>query len=104
MIAAAGMLVLMNFTAPMEIGPLGVLLFFTTVYVVTFGVSTLVIWVFTKIMGKGMTRKEYTYAGILGFTPIMLLMLQSFGAFKLWSVGLVALFDLIACFIAKKIL
>ena len=104
MLSVAGILALMNFTNPNEIGPLGVLVFFTAVYVVMFGVSVLIVKVFSKIAGKKMDRKGYIYAAIVGFAPIMLLMVQSYGALRIWTIGLVALFVGIACFIVNRIL
>ena len=70
--AAIILLLIMNFTTPTGIGPLGVLAFFTACYVLVLGVSTIVVKIFMKISGKQMGRKGYLYAAIIAFGPIML--------------------------------
>ena len=104
LLATAGIVLMMNFLAPMDLGPAGVLLFFTMVYMVLFGICTLLVRIFVKITRKGEGKKrDYLYAAIIALGPLMLLMVQSFGSFSIWTVGLVILFEFLACFMLKKI-
>lgn len=46
--------------------------------------------------------KNYLYAAVLAFAPIMLLMARSFGAINFWTVGLIVLFISLAEFLVAK--
>lgn len=88
----------------MSIGPFGVLLFFTTLYVSIFGLISLVMRVFYRIaMNREVFRsKDYLYAAVIAFGPIMVLMARSFGVINLWTLGLIVLFLLLAEFLVMK--
>lgn len=103
-IGLAVLLIMLNFTSPTEIGPLGVLVFFTTVYLVAFGIITLVMQAFMRLAFKkeSFRVKDYLYSAILAFGPIMLLMARSFGAINLWTVGLICAFLFLAEFLVAK--
>ncbi|MBQ8992135.1 hypothetical protein IJ090_01730 [Candidatus Saccharibacteria bacterium] len=102
--SVAGLVVMMNLFAPMDLGPFGVLLFFTMAYMVLFGVCTLLVKIFRGITArKGKRKVDYVYAAIIALGPLMLLMVQSFGSFSLWTVGLVVLFVFLGCFMVKKV-
>lgn len=95
---------MLNFTSPTEIGPFGVLLFFTTVYVVVFGFICMAMWAFYRLALKrrGFRNKDYLYAAVAGFAPIMLLMARAFGAISLWTVTLMVMFVALAEFLVYK--
>lgn len=103
-IGLAALILMLELTSPTEIGPLGVLVFFTTVYIVTFGAITFVMRAFIKLAFKrGQLRgKDYLYSAIVSFGPIMLLMARSFGAINLWTIGLIIVFIFLAEFLAAK--
>ncbi len=86
------LLLLMNFTTPNEIGPLGVLVFFTMFYVVMFGVMNVIVMVVRRFLlrkreklakrkdGKIMReRREYFLAAVLAFFPVLVLVFRSAG-------------------------
>ena len=100
----AALLLMLEFTSPTDIGPLGVLLFFTTLYLVSFGVTTLIMQSFFRLAFKKDTlhSKNYLCSAILAFAPIMLLMARSFGAINLWTIGLIILFIFLAEFLVAK--
>ena len=100
----AVLIVMLNFTSPTEIGPLGVLLFFTTIYLVTFGLVTLLFQSFMRLAFKKETfrGKDYLFTAIFAFGPIMFLMARSFGAINLWTTGLICLFIFLAEFLVAK--
>ena len=100
----AALLVMLNFTSPTDIGPFGVLLFFTTAYLVCFGVIALLMQSFLRLAFKKeiFRSKDYLYSAVLAFAPIMLLMTCSFGVTNLWTVGLICLFICLAEFLVAK--
>ena len=95
---------MLNFTSPTEIGPFGVLLFFTTLYVSIFGITVFAMTLFYRfIMKREVFRgKDYLYAAVAAFGPIMLLMARSFGAISLWTIGLISVFLILAEFLVAK--
>ena len=103
LVAVAILLVMLNLTTPAEVGPLGVLVFFTMIYVAMFGLATLVIWGMRRVTGKeGLTKKDYYYAVTVAFGPIMMLLVQSFGNLNVFTIGLVVVFVFLLCFLVKK--
>ncbi len=103
-IGLAVLFLMLIFTSPTEIGPFGVLLFFTTLYVAFFGALCLLLQAFKRIAFKKekWERKDYLYAAVLAFGPIMLLMARSFGAVNLWTGGLIIVFLALAEFLVYK--
>lgn len=100
----AVLLTMLNVTSPTEIGPIGVLLFFTTLYLEFFCLFSIVLQLFRQIaLGKTSFRgKDYLYAAVFAFGPIMLLMARSFGAINLWTISLIILFLTLAEFLVYK--
>lgn len=104
LLAAAGLIAVMNFFAPMDLGPAGVLLFFTMVYVLAFGICTFLVRIFVGMTNhRKLKSVDYVYAAILGLGPLMFLMVQSFGSFSFWTMGLIIVFEILACFMLKKV-
>jgi len=102
LIAAIILLVLLNFTTPEDIGPLGVLIFFTTFYVLMFGLAIGMVKLFAKLVGKTMGRKQYLYGAVIAFGPIMLMLAQALGSMSILTVALVGVFVLLGCFLVSK--
>lgn len=100
----AALILILLFTSPMEIGPFGVLLFFTTLYISIFGVFTIALQIFYRLAFKKETfsAKDYLYSAVMSFGPIMLLMARSFGAINVWTVGLIIVFLTLAEFLVAK--
>ena len=65
--AAAVILLMLNFTTPAEIGPFGVLVFFTMVYVLMLGLGILLVKFFVKLLRRTMRRKDYLYGAVVAF-------------------------------------
>ena len=103
-IGLAALVLMLNLTSPTEIGPFGVLLFFTTVYIVFIGFFTLLIEIFLRIAlkRKELRNKDLLYSAVLAFGPIMLMMARSFGAINLWTIGLIVIFLSLAEFLVYK--
>ena len=102
LLAAVVLLLMLNFATPAEVGPLGVLVIFTSCYVLVLGLALALVRLFFKLTGKQFGRKGYMYGAIIAFGPIMLLLAQSLGSINLVTVSLVVLFVLLACFLVSK--
>lgn len=104
MIGLAGLILVLNLTSPTEVGPFGVLLFFTTLFIVIFGIVSFLMSVFCRMASKKkeLTGKDYLYATVITFGPIMLLMARSFGAISIWTIGLIAVFLFLVGFLVYK--
>ena len=100
--AAIVLLVMLNFTTPAGVGPPGVLVFFGSGYLLMYGIAYLVVKVFAAVGRHRMGRKQYLYAAVLAFGPIMLLLAQSLGSVSFLTVGLMVIFVFLACFLISK--
>lgn len=100
----AALIFFLSFTSPTEIGPLGVLVFFTTLYITIFSVFSAVWQIFIRLAFKKerMHRRDYLCSAVLAFGPIMVMMARSFGAINLWTLTLIFLFLLLAEFLVYK--
>ena len=103
-IGLAALILILNLTSPTEVGPLGVLLFFTTLYMTTFGIVSIATQIFIRLSTKRavLNNKEYLYSAVLSFGPIMLLMARSFGAITPWTISLIVVFLFLAEFLVYK--
>ena len=103
-IGLAVLMIMLFFTSPTEIGPFGVLLFFTTVYITFFGIISLLYQTFKRFAFKNpnFRNKDYLYSAVFAFAPIMLLMARSFGAVNLWTILLICAFTSLAEFLVYK--
>ena len=100
---AAVLLAMMNFMTPTEAGPLGVLVFFTTLYVVFFGLAATIVGILFKIRGKTrLGQKGYAYAGFLALAPIILLVMRPFIGFSFLALAVAGIFEFLGCFLIAK--
>lgn len=102
LLSAVILLVMLNFTTPTGIGPLGVLLFFTTFYILVFGIAVGIVRIFMRLGGKSQSHKEYLYGAVIAFGPIMLMLAQSLGSISPLTVALTAIFVALGCFLVNK--
>ena len=103
-IGLAALILMLNLTSPTEIGPVGVLLFFTTLYISIFGIISLIMQTFLYFASKKTTlsHKDYLYSAVLAFGPIMMLMAKSFGAINIWTILLIIIFLSLSEFLVYK--
>lgn len=103
-IGLAALIIMLIFTSPTDIGPFGVLLFFTTIYVVVLGIVTFFVQSFRRIALKKPLEKnkDYLYCAVLAFGPIMFLMAGSFGAIDILVSCLIIAFLALAEFLVYK--
>lgn len=104
LIALVLLMVMMNITTPTEIGPLGVLVFFTTVYVMVFGLMVGLVQIFKKMTSKRgkMGKRDYAYAAAIAMGPIMLLLAHSVGTEWWLAIPGVTIFVVLFCFVISK--
>ena len=102
LLAAVILLVMLNFTTPAGVGPFGVLVFFTTFYILMFGVALALVRFFARLTRSQLGKKEYVYGAVVAFGPIMLLLAQSLGSMSPLTVGLTVVFVLLGCFLVSK--
>ncbi|MCQ2049708.1 MAG: hypothetical protein MJZ22_01700 [Candidatus Saccharibacteria bacterium] len=103
-IAFLGIFLALNFVSPTDAGPIGVLLMFMALFVLFFCIVSLLMDVFYKMSGKRkmMRGKDYFYAAIFAFAPVLLLMVRSFGRLTIMNVLLVAIFVILTTFLVHK--
>lgn len=102
LLAAVVLLTMLNFTTPTGLGPFGVLVFFTSFYVLMFGIAMALVGIFLKMIGRKVTRKSYLYGAVIAFGPIMLMLVQSLGSMSPLTIGLTVVFVLLGCFLVNK--
>lgn len=102
LLAAVTLLVMLNFTTPADIGPLGVLVFFVAVFLTFYGVAFALVKMFTRLAGHKTNTKTYIYAAIFAFGPLMLLLAESLGSVNALTFALTGLFMILACFLVSK--
>lgn len=106
---------MVTFTSPADAGPFGLLTIFITAYLTfvgmisffLYGVNRLMIMVFAKGTVKKTVRsftfkRAYYYSTVLALAPVLLVGLQSVGSISFYEVGLVILFEIIACVYVGK--
>ncbi len=102
LVSAVVILVMLCFTTPTDVGPLGVLVFFGAIYILAFGFCLALAKFFVRIVGKKATRKTYLSAAVVAFGPIILLLTQSMGSVSPLTVGLTVVFVFLGCFLIRK--
>ena len=104
LVCLIALMVMMNFTTPTEIGPLGVLVFFTTIYVMVYGIVVGLLIIFRKMTAKRgkIVKKDYVYAAAISMGPIMLLLAHSIGTEWWLAIPGVVLFVVLFCFVISK--
>ena len=99
-----GLLAMVNYTTPREAGVLGVLVFFTMIFIALFGLTVEIVKIFQRILkdkngGEISENKTYMYATVMAFGPIILLVTRST---SLSTLALTALFVGLGCFLIHK--
>ena len=77
-VSAIGMLFMLNYTNPVAVGAVGVLVFFTMVFVLIFWMMLERVEIIQTILGekRSKQKKAYWYALILSLAPIFCLLLR----------------------------
>jgi len=109
LIAAVFLVAMLNLTTPSDVGPLGVLVFFTLMYVVCLGAGVVLcrVWLFVKggMQKNGMRdnrKKSYYFGSVLAYFPIILVFMRSLGKLNVLEIALSILFVVVGCFYVSK--
>ncbi|MBR2695421.1 hypothetical protein IKE86_00705 [Candidatus Saccharibacteria bacterium] len=99
-----GILAMLNYTTPKDAGVLGVLVFFTMIFTVLFGLMSEIVKIFQRILkdkkgGEISENKTYMYATVLAFGPIILLVTRSI---SLATLAMTVIFVSLGCFLIHK--
>ena len=99
---------MMFLTSPSSVGPLGVLVFFTLVYVLFLGLAVIGCRLFFTLKAKlhkatagNVKRKSYYYGLVIALAPLLLLLCGSFGGIRLIEVLLVIGVEVFLCFLVS---
>jgi len=104
-VSLIGILLMLNYTTPTKIGVTGVLVFFTMVFMLVYGLFFGLIGLFRRILKEknkkeiGDENKRYLYAAVLSFGPIVLLITRTF---DIKIVLFTSIFVILGCFLVKK--
>lgn len=105
---------MLNFTNPADIGPFGVLIFFVSLYFFITSFLYLVTTFFSSLVSRGLQVagrrygeelspiKNYYLSSVIALAPIIALGVQSVGGIGVFDIGLIILFEIIACFYVVK--
>lgn len=104
LVATAVMLWLLVFTTPFGIGPFGVLVFFTMIYIILFSLLIAIQTIFRKILGKGkgVSNKGYLYAIVISFSGMLVMLVNAFEEVWIISVLIGVVFGVLGCFLVNK--
>lgn len=116
MVALLLLVVVLQMTTPVAIGPLGILMVFILMYVSVLGALAFLLYGGSRIVARissSVTVKRpiqpmdfgraYYYSSVISLAPVMFIGMQSVGEVGIYDVLLVILFVVIACFyIAKR--
>lgn len=108
--AAVILATMMFFTSPSKVGPVGVLVFFTTSYLFFLGLAAFVCKLFFIIRGKmnrefvihDVEKRSFKYGLVLALAPVMLMLVGSFGGISIGEVALVAMLEVFLCFLTSR--
>jgi len=109
------LLMLVNFTTPTSVGPIGILVFFLLLYLVCLGLLTGVVFllVYTaSVLTRDQIRirpilpisvkRAYYFSSVLSLAPILFLAIQSFGGISFLEFGLIIAFIALGCILVAK--
>ena len=95
--------------SPSDVGPLGVLVFFTMCYVLFLGLAVLGCRLFFTLRAKidktkagNVRKKSYYYGLVIALAPILLLVGGSFGGISILEIGLVLGLEILLCFLVSR--
>ena len=108
-VAFVALLTMMLLFSPSEVGPFGVLVFFTICYVLFLGLAVLFCRLFFILRAKidkrksgNGKKKSYYYGLAIALAPVMLLACGSFGGLSIFECFLVSAFELLLCFVVSR--
>lgn len=109
LIALFLMAMMMFFTSPGVVGPLGIMIFFVLIYVFFLGLAVFGCRLFFRMLGKAnriyanhIIKKSYRYGSIVALTPVIMLLCISFGGVSWFQIILTLLIEAGLCFLVSR--
>ena len=107
-VAFIALMAMMFGFSPSNIGPLGILLFFTTCYVPFLGLAVICCRLFFILKAKwrgeqaaNLNKRGLYYGAAIALAPLLLLMMGSIGGIAIFEVILVVLLEILLCFLVS---
>ena len=101
--------VMMFLTSPSEVGAIGILVFFTLVYVLCLGLAVFGCRLFFLLRAKinratagNIKKKSYYYGPVIALAPLFLLIGQSFGGLVIYEIIAIIAFEIVLCFLVSR--
>ena len=108
-VAFSFLLAMMFFTDPSGVGAVGVLVFFTLVYVLCLGLAVFGCRLFFVLRARlnratagNIKKKSYYYGPVIALAPLFLLIGQSFGGVFVYEVVAIVALEILFCFLVSR--
>ena len=104
LLSAIVLLSMIVFSTPLDVGPLGVLVFFTMVYVAFYSFLFSGLKLIRKIIhgDSCLKRREYIRIAVASFGSILFLLMNSFRFSMMISAAIALVFAVLGCFLLRK--
>lgn len=104
------LLMMMFLTSPSQVGPVGVLVFFTISYLFFLGLAVLGCKLFFLLRGKlnrakaagNIEKKSLRYGMVVAIAPVALLLAGSLSGITVWEVLLIGILEILLCFLTSR--
>ena len=103
------LMTMMFLTSPSEVGPVGVLVFFTISYLFFLGLAVLGCRLFFWLRNKlnkakagNIEKKSLRYGFVIAIAPVTLILAWSFGGITFAEVGLILGLEILLCFLTSR--
>ena len=101
---------MMTMTSPSTVGPVGVLVFFTTSYLFFLGLAALGCRLFFFLRGKinktkataNLGKKSLRYGVVIALAPVALMLVGSFGGISIGEIINVLALEILLCFLTSR--
>jgi hypothetical protein len=109
-LAAVVLAAMMFLTSPSIVGPVGVLVFFTTAYLFFLGLAALGCRLFFLVRGKlnkakvasNLDMKSLRYGVVVALAPVALMLVGSFGGISIGEIAIVMMLEILLCFLTSR--
>ena len=103
------LMAMMFLTSPSEVGPVGVLVFFTMSYLFFLGLAVLCCRLFfwfryklNKAKAGNIEKKSLHYGLVIAIAPVTLILAWSFGGVTIAEVALILGLEILLCFLTSR--
>jgi len=108
--AAMILFAMMFLTSPSEVGPVGVLVFFTTAYLFFLGLAAFGCRLFFMFRGKinrakataNLDKKSFRYGLVVALAPVIIMLIGSFGGISITEILMTIALEILLCFLTSR--